>query len=242
METKTNGISAGQVGQASGTRGRTGGDTGGSGNTGGAVGSTASSPTDLRILRTRQCLWKALVDLIGERGYGPLSVSDITARAGINRTTFYRHFEDKNDLFRQGCTDFINGFIDRMRGNFVVTPEADFSWLTDYLSGLFTYMETERATFRILAGQRGNPEFIHITQDLVYNFLVTVRLKDWQAMTLDPGNSVLPSLYARSVTSLLVGLSSWWLQSDQPISAADIGKVYSTLVTKGITGLLRLQL
>jgi AcrR family transcriptional regulator len=54
---------------------------------------------DKRILRTRQWLSKAFLELLEEKGLQKMTVQDITDRANVNRATFYAHYEDKYDLF-----------------------------------------------------------------------------------------------------------------------------------------------
>jgi len=44
---------------------------------------------------TREALYTAALDLIRERGYGAVSVEEITARAGTAKGTFYRYFPTK---------------------------------------------------------------------------------------------------------------------------------------------------
>jgi AcrR family transcriptional regulator len=61
---------------------------------------------DPRVKRTRQLLEQAFSEVISEKGLQGISVQDITDRAGVNRATFYAHFEDKYALLdytiRQG--------------------------------------------------------------------------------------------------------------------------------------------
>ncbi len=61
---------------------------------------------DPRVRRTRQLLEQAFLEALNEKGFQAVSVQDITGRAGVNRATFYAHFEDKYDLLdhsiRQG--------------------------------------------------------------------------------------------------------------------------------------------
>ena len=61
---------------------------------------------DPRVKRTRQLLEQAFTEAISEKGFQSISVQDITERAGVNRATFYAHFEDKYALLdhtiRQG--------------------------------------------------------------------------------------------------------------------------------------------
>ena len=53
---------------------------------------------DLRVKRTYRLLQEALMDLSVQKGFATVTVSDLTKYAGVNRGTFYRHFEDKFDL------------------------------------------------------------------------------------------------------------------------------------------------
>ena len=56
---------------------------------------------DLRVQRTRNLIVEALIDLTIQKGFAAVTVQDIVTRAGINRATFYRHYQDKFDLLDQ---------------------------------------------------------------------------------------------------------------------------------------------
>jgi AcrR family transcriptional regulator len=53
---------------------------------------------DPRITRTRGLLETAFMEAVSEKGFQAVSVKDIAQRAGVNRATFYAHFNDKYDL------------------------------------------------------------------------------------------------------------------------------------------------
>ena len=48
--------------------------------------------TDLRIIKTRRTIRNALVDLMSEKELSAVTISELSARAEINRKTFYRHY------------------------------------------------------------------------------------------------------------------------------------------------------
>ena len=54
---------------------------------------------DRRSQRTRYLVGEAFVQLLKEKGYSAITVSDIIERANIGRSTFYSHYRDKDDLF-----------------------------------------------------------------------------------------------------------------------------------------------
>ena len=55
---------------------------------------------DLRQRKTRRLLVEALAQLLVEKPFQELSVVDICGRAMVHRTTFYAHFNDKQELLR----------------------------------------------------------------------------------------------------------------------------------------------
>jgi AcrR family transcriptional regulator len=50
----------------------------------------------------RERLVVAAVDLFGEQGYDETTVAQIAERAGVTRSTFFRHFPDKRELLVAG--------------------------------------------------------------------------------------------------------------------------------------------
>lgn len=54
---------------------------------------------DLRIKKTYRALFDAFTELLEEHRFEDLTVAMLCDRAMIRRTTFYKHFRDKNDYF-----------------------------------------------------------------------------------------------------------------------------------------------
>ncbi|MCX0274168.1 TetR/AcrR family transcriptional regulator [Nocardia zapadnayensis] len=68
---------------------------------------------DRRVHRTRKALHRALIELMMERPYGRITVSNVIARADIGRSTFYAHYRDKDDLLVVSCADHLRAEIAR---------------------------------------------------------------------------------------------------------------------------------
>lgn len=69
---------------------------------------------DLRIRRTRKALWDALIDLVVEKGLHAITITDITRRAMVNRSTLYAHVEHKGGLLNQGISDRLDDLLAEM--------------------------------------------------------------------------------------------------------------------------------
>src|SRR5215470_11062672 len=53
---------------------------------------------DPRIERSRQVILRAALGELGEAGYGAFTIESVAARAGVAKSTIYRHWPDKTSL------------------------------------------------------------------------------------------------------------------------------------------------
>ena len=56
---------------------------------------------DRRVVRTKQQIRQALIDLLSQKSENNISVRELTQKANINRGTFYIHYKDIHDLVEQ---------------------------------------------------------------------------------------------------------------------------------------------
>src|SRR5947208_10812703 len=62
---------------------------------------------DVRVRRSRDRLGDALVALLVDKPFDDITVQDVLDRAEVSRSTFYKHFRDKNDLFLSDAEEFF---------------------------------------------------------------------------------------------------------------------------------------
>jgi AcrR family transcriptional regulator len=63
----------------------------------------------------RDRLAEAAFALFGERGYEQTSIDDITERAGLGRTTFFRHYRSKEDVIFPDHDRLLEQISERLR-------------------------------------------------------------------------------------------------------------------------------
>ena len=66
---------------------------------------------DRRQRKSRQAIFSAFTALLKEQSYAKITVQQIIDRADVGRTTFYAHFETKDDLLRALCTEIFDHII-----------------------------------------------------------------------------------------------------------------------------------
>jgi AcrR family transcriptional regulator len=129
-----------------------------------------ASPSDPRILRSRSALEAALRELIAERELHQISVSDLTKRAGVDRSTFYEHYTGVDDLAAAACTSLFDELVTAVRSPAQRQAQAQVEGERGMRSliALFDHVGEHAAVYRALLGARGSARVInHVLQRFV---------------------------------------------------------------------------
>lgn len=70
--------------------------------------------TDQRAIKTHHAIEATFKDMIRTMDADKISISDIAAQAGINRKTFYLHYECREDLFNEVCDEIVHRYATAM--------------------------------------------------------------------------------------------------------------------------------
>jgi len=85
----------------------------------------------------RQLILEAMVRVVGRKGYKATSVADVIEEADVSRTTFYKHFEDKQECFL-AAYDLVT---ERVLDAVIANCDAEQPWLERMRVGLATVVE-----------------------------------------------------------------------------------------------------
>lgn len=164
--------------------------------------------TDPRTIRTRNLLINAVLDLAATRDIQTLSVHEVTIRATVHRTTFYRHYHQLDDLIADALDTLFDAFTSEDRA-FV---QAHIPLSPDHLpTGIVSQMQhvTERPGLYLqLLGGTGSSAFAARLR--AYHQAQFHQI--WQHMHLaaTPGS---PPVDARAhfAAGAVQGVLGWWL-------------------------------
>jgi AcrR family transcriptional regulator len=157
---------------------------------------------DRRSLRTRERLSWSLVDTIIEKGFEQARVQDVAARAKVGRSTFYAHFEDKDDAFLQHFIGFMQRFGQGL------------AWENGAcrlpVRGLFEHLAEFRPLYDEMVKARRWDHTLKVGRTVLAEAFAG-RLEQQRVSTGVP----LP-LVAEHIAGTLTLLMDWWLAHRQP--------------------------
>lgn len=132
------------------------------------------SATDKRIIannRTKRRIIRALVRLMGEKHFSDITVSDIVARAGVARASYYRNFSSKEDVIASAGAIIIDDFRQKTIGENRSVLEYEsilrmFRYFRAYRTSLLTL---HRAGFTSMYMQMFGEFIEDVAGDMPYN-------------------------------------------------------------------------
>ncbi|KRM13181.1 TetR/AcrR family transcriptional regulator [Paucilactobacillus suebicus] len=122
----------------------------------------ANSKTDPRVIKTRNNLKKALVQLMKQYKVENISVQKITEKASITRGTFYLHYKDKQDFIERSLSEILDDFFDAVMidgANYLPSINSDERIHVFSQQRAFKYIENEAETFDVLINNQENEPF-----------------------------------------------------------------------------------
>lgn len=105
---------------------------------------------DARIEKTLDKLRKALIEMMKDESIDSITVTALCRRAGINRNTFYAHFDEPSQLL-QNIEDLLLGMMWQTLSQ-VDTDKLD---LKDFVTGILTVIDSNRQLCQVILSPHG---------------------------------------------------------------------------------------
>lgn len=183
-------------------------------------GRNRSETPDRRVQRTKTSLHNALIGLAREKPYPSIAVKEILDRANVGRSTFYTHFRDKDDLLESGIHEILRSI--QGQPGAVFTPER----VVAFSLPLLKHIDEHR--------RAGGPRMKREGRVLMHEHMqdvLTSLIADELAMSPDKGQVQIPTrLLARHVAAAFVLVLNWWVETDSPLTPAEVDARFRALV------------
>lgn len=177
---------------------------------------------------------EAFLELLEQKDFAYITVKELCAKAGVNRSTFYLHYETLADLLAESAQHIIDRFVAAMPHDtqefleklperpveelYLITPE--------YLVPYLTYVKEHRRVFRTTVEQASALRMTDAYEALSRHVFLPI-LNRFGVSAAD--REYLMAFYI----SGLMAIINRWLQADCQDSIEHIISVMQTCITRG---------
>lgn len=119
---------------------------------------------DRRVIKTRRQLKKGLAALIKEKSVNQITVKELVEEVDINRSTFYLHFKDIQDLLRE-IEENMEAQIKRAIEEHPIVSGNENAFY--FIEDMFRVLDEEREISKALIGPNGDMGFIHRIERII---------------------------------------------------------------------------
>ena len=182
---------------------------------------------DLRVIKTKNALYTALQDLMKEKTFEEIKVADICAKALINRSTFYAHFQDKYELLASSINDLKTSLTNELNKNqnFNSTKEYYIEMIKLFLN----HIEEKKDTYLAIAINNRNSILTDIIYDVMDNDIIAKLKEEKEEITKVPKH-IIAKFYLGAVAN--VGI--YWIYNLNKYSKEEMINYLTILIPNEI--------
>jgi AcrR family transcriptional regulator len=194
-------------------------------------GEMKTKQEDRRLMRSRRLLGNALIQLMQEKRYIDITVQNIIDRADVGRTTFYKHFQDKEDLLISNLEAILDDFIHHMDSDGddqMLLSTADF----------FRHVKEHPDLYKAMLGGQG--------MDVLFNkgqAMMSLKIENHlDSLPIKRGDLPIPiPVLSNYLAGSFLILLKWWVDHKLAYSPEQMNAMYQQLVMPGTLKVLGVE-
>ncbi len=183
---------------------------------------------DRRIEKTRRVLHNALISLMKKKEYRSITIQEIIDEADVGRSTFYTHFEDKDDLLLTGL-HHLRDTLETARAGAHAATGKPYERIIGFSLAMFEHAYAYREVYKALVGSQAGGLVLQYIPAMIAGLV-----RDEAASALRGRSKRAPAvpgdLLVHFVSSVFVSVMSWWLDSEKPVAPQEIDAMFRSLV------------
>lgn len=188
----------------------------------------SSKPSmDMRAQRSRRLLYGALLELMKEKPFREIQITEIADRAQVARPTFYLHYSSKEELLLSQVDVVFAEFLDELSRSIAA---GNYDRLK-YSVLIFQYWERNAETLRMVMQANLHEEFREL-QRKYFSLAISQLTPNNEDATAD-------ELTREFINDFESGgayqLLRQWIKRGMPYSAEQMGSLFYQLVAAGET-------
>lgn len=180
---------------------------------------------DKRSIQSSEWIYEALKELIQDKDYSKITITDIVNKANLGRTTFYRNFESIDDVLKMKCEDKFNEFRKYCIDYYISHEFEDKTFLKPFLR--YWYHNSEIIELLIKANRESIIKEC-ITKEV--EFFINASSIDKNQVICSHLNYFIEMRVANSISIL-----TEWIKNDKDIAPDDLANIISSQVKESLS-------
>lgn len=163
---------------------------------------------DSKYFNTASYMDEALLVLLEKKDYDFITVKEVCQTAGVNRSTFYLHYEKMDDLLEETVSYVNNKFMDKLSLIGEVQDPTKVILTTDkYLRPYLSFIKENKRIYRLM---HDKPYLFHIDKitNRLYKDIFDIALTNFKVK--EEEKKYIFSFYTEGV----MGIIKRWLEED----------------------------
>lgn len=174
---------------------------------------------DRRQKKTRAAIFSAFLELLQTKSYDKITIKDIIDNANVGRSTFYIHFETKDELLRAMCTEIFDHVFSK---ELQKESTHDFSGgnksFTDKITHiLFHIRENDEQIKKILSCESGE-----IFMRYLKNYLHEI----FRAHIITPDKKIPQEYILNHMVTSFAETIKWWINGKVDYAPGEVADFY----------------
>lgn len=182
---------------------------------------------DRRQQKTRAAIFSAFGTLLAQKSYSKITVQEIIDTANVGRTTFYAHFETKDDLLKALCENLFGHIISsamdcrHTHGLYSdsAAPESVFCHLLQHLQ------ENENNILGLLSCESSDL-FLRYFKDSLNGLIQNQFVNQNRKHNLD----IPPDFLVNHISGSFVEMVLWWLKDRKRHTPEELDQYFRAVI------------
>ncbi|WP_455675171.1 TetR/AcrR family transcriptional regulator [Pradoshia sp.] len=157
---------------------------------------------DRRVSKSKHALKQSLTTLMNQKTFKNITISEIVELADLNRGTFYKHYQDKEDLLNDLIQDVLSDFTESYRAPYQNKSAFYFDQLNASAIKIFDHVAKYSNFYTIVINDDALPGFVNKLGELLKELVITDHMKDFNTPSID--RQLMASYQSYAILGLII--------------------------------------